>query len=104
MWERLLRLMQAQHRRLMQAPARLGQARLLPRQGQARSVQEAEPREAKPLESREVEARPLLRLIQAQRRRLMQAPAHLKQARLSSHLKQTWSLPRQNQSWSLQKA
>jgi hypothetical protein len=46
----------------------------------------------------------LLRLIQAQRRRRMQAPAHLEQARLSSHLKQTWSLPRQNQSWSLQKA
>ena len=78
----LLRLIQAQRRRLMQAPAHLKQARLLPRQEQARSLQRAEPRKAKLLESRLVEARPLLRLIQAQRRRLMQAPAHLKQARL----------------------
>ena len=91
----MLRLIQAQRRRLMQAPAHLKQARLL---------QEAEPREVKLRESRLMGARPLLRLIQAHRRRLMQAPAHLEQARLSSHLKQTWSLPRQNQSWSLQKA
>ena len=85
----LLRLIQAQHRRLMQAPARLDQARPLPPPDRARSLHKAQPREAELPESHLVEARPLLRLIQAQRRRLTQAPAHLRQARLLSHLKQT---------------
>ena len=80
-----LRLIQAQLRRLMQAPAHLKQARL---------VWEAKSRKATLLKSRLVEARPLLRLNQAQQRRLRQAPARPKQARLLPRRLSTWSLPR----------